>query len=73
VRVVLIKPGFVDTPMTAAFPDKGLLWARPDRVAEDIVRALDSGRATLYTPWFWRFIMGVIRLLPDFIFRRTRL
>lgn len=73
VRVVLIKPGFVDTPMTAAFPKHGPLWASPDRVAGDIVRALGSGQATLYTPWFWRGIMLVIRLIPDFIFRRIRL
>ena len=40
VNVVTIKPGFVDTPMTAAFP-KGPLWARPDEVARGIVKAID--------------------------------
>ena len=39
VAVVDIRPGFVDTPMTAAFP-KGPLWAKPERVARDIARAL---------------------------------
>ncbi len=74
VTVTLIKPGFVDTPMTAAVPGKGgPLWATPDRVARDIRRAMERGPAVLYTPWFWRWIMLVIRLVPDALFLRTRL
>ncbi|NYZ17568.1 SDR family oxidoreductase [Azospirillum sp. RWY-5-1] len=73
VAVTLVKPGFVDTPMTAALPKGGPLWAKPERVAADIRRALDRGPAVLYTPWFWRWILLIIRLLPDAVFRRTRL
>ena len=72
VRVLTIKPGFVDTPMTAAFPT-GPLWASPDRVARDIQRAIARGARVLYTPWFWRWIMLVIRLVPATLFHRTRL
>jgi short-subunit dehydrogenase len=72
VRVVTIKPGFVSTPMTAAFK-KGALWAAPDSVAADIVRAMDRGTAVIYTPWFWRAIMFVIRSVPETIFRRLKL
>jgi decaprenylphospho-beta-D-erythro-pentofuranosid-2-ulose 2-reductase len=72
VRVVTIKPGFVSTPMTAAFK-KGALWATPARVAADIVRAMDGGKAVIYTPWFWRPIMWVIRSVPESIFRRLKL
>ncbi len=72
VRVLTIKPGFVDTPMTAAFP-KGPLWASPQTVARDIQRAIERGAQVLYTPWFWRWIMLVIRLIPTSIFQRTRL
>ncbi len=71
VNVLLVKPGFVDTPMTAALP-KGALWARPERVALDIVRAIDRGRSVLYTPWFWRWIMLVVGHVPEAIFRRLR-
>jgi short-subunit dehydrogenase len=74
VDVVLIQPGFVDTPMTAGLAKGGPLWAKPDRVAADIYRAMDRGRpAILYTPWFWRWIMLIIRLVPDAIFRKTKL
>ena len=72
VRVVTVLPGFVDTPMTADFP-KGPLWARPERVAGDIVRALDRRNGTLYTPWFWRWIMAIVTHLPQALFLRSKL
>jgi decaprenylphospho-beta-D-erythro-pentofuranosid-2-ulose 2-reductase len=71
VQVLLVKPGFVDTPMTADFA-KGPLWASPQRVAEDIVRAMEKGRSVIYTPWFWRWIMLVIRHIPERLFVRLR-
>lgn len=72
VQVLTIKPGFVDTPMTAKFP-KGALWATPDRVAADIERALSKRRDVLYTPSFWRLIMLVIKLIPEAVFKRLSL
>lgn len=72
IQVLTIKPGFVDTPMTAEF-DKGPLWAKPDRVAADIISAFDKNRNTLYTPWFWQVIMMVICAVPEFIFKKLKL
>jgi short-subunit dehydrogenase len=73
VAVITIKPGFVDTPMTAAFP-KGPLWAKPQRIAAGIVSAIDRGSATvLYLPSFWRLIMLIIRSIPETVFRRLKL
>jgi short-subunit dehydrogenase len=73
VRVIDIRPGFVDTPMTAGFRKGGPLWATPDRVARDIVAAVERGAGVVYTPWFWRWIMLVIRHVPESIFVRTKL
>lgn len=73
VRVVTIEPGFVDTPMTASIDKGGPLWATPERVARDIERAIDRGFGLVYTPWFWRWIMLVIRSVPERIFVRTKL
>lgn len=72
VTVLTIKPGFVDTPMTKDFA-KGLLWASPTTVARDIYRAVEKRRSVIYTPWFWRWIMGVIRLIPQALFHKTKL
>jgi len=72
VRVLTIKPGFVATPMTAHLP-KHRLFASPEEVAGDILKALKTGKGVLYTPWFWRWIMLVIKLIPEPIFRRLKL
>ena len=72
VKVLTVKPGFVDTPMTAHLK-KGLLMVPPEKVARDIVRAAEKGRCVIYTPWFWRWIMLIIRLIPETIFRKLKL
>lgn len=72
VNVLTIKPGFVDTPMTADFP-KGPLWASPEAIARGIVAAIRGRRAVVYLPGFWRLIMTVIRLIPEPLFRRLSL
>jgi decaprenylphospho-beta-D-erythro-pentofuranosid-2-ulose 2-reductase len=72
VHVLTAKPGFVDTPMTENL--QGLfLVAPPDKVADDIVRAYKKKRDVLYTPWFWRYIMLVIKYIPERIFKRLKL
>jgi decaprenylphospho-beta-D-erythro-pentofuranosid-2-ulose 2-reductase len=72
VKVVTIKPGFVDTPMTAQFK-KGPLFVGPDVVARGIVRAMERGSSIVYLPWFWCFIMLIIKHIPEFIFKRLKL
>jgi decaprenylphospho-beta-D-erythro-pentofuranosid-2-ulose 2-reductase len=69
--VVTVKPGFVDTPMTEGFK-KGPLWANPATIGQGIVTAVDRRQATVYLPHFWRWIMLLIRLLPEKIFLKTR-
>ena len=73
VRFVLVKPGFVDTPMTAAFVKGGPLWSSPQRIAADMERAVRRGRRVVYSPWFWWPIMSLIRHLPWFLFRRLKI
>lgn len=71
VRLLDIKPGPVDTPMTS-FMEKTPLFASPERVACDIDKAIRRGKTgVVYTPWWWRWIMFVIKLLPEVIFHRV--
>lgn len=72
VRVLTVKPGFVDTPMTFGMPGLFLV-AQPAAVGESIVRALERGRDVVYIPWFWRYIMLVIKLIPEPVFKRLKL
>lgn len=73
VDVVTIKPGFVDTPMTAKFDKSGPLWARPEQIAEGIVKAMQKGKGEVYLPWFWWGIMQIIKHIPEAIFKRLSL
>lgn len=73
VGVVTIKPGFVDTPMTAHIPGKGGLWAKPEQVAAGIVQAIDRRSDVAYLPAVWRPIMFGIRHVPERIFKKMSL
>lgn len=72
VRVITIKPGFVDTPMTEHL-DKGMLFVDPATIARGIHAAVRGRRDVVYLPWFWRVIMGGIRAIPEAVFKRMRL
>ena len=72
IAVVTIKPGFIDTPMTAAFK-KGRLWAHSSEVAKAIVSAIDKGSDEVYVPAFWSGIMLTIKLIPNGIFKKMNL
>jgi decaprenylphospho-beta-D-erythro-pentofuranosid-2-ulose 2-reductase len=67
--VLCVKPGFVKTGMTAGLKPPPFA-GEPNQVALDIVRSLDRGKPLIYTPWIWRYVMLVIRLLPRFVMRR---
>jgi len=72
VRVITVKPGFVDTEMTFGLPGLFLV-AGPGAAGKAIVRALDRRRDVVYVPAFWRYIMCIIRAVPEVIFKRMQL
>ena len=49
------------------------LWAEPEAVAANIARAVDKRRMRVYTPWFWRWILLIIRAVPVPAMHRTKL
>jgi len=67
--VTLVKPGFVDTAMTWGLPGLFLV-ASPQAAAAAMMRAAQRGAAEIYHPFFWRFIMLVIRHLPATVMKR---
>lgn len=72
VKVVLIKPGFVSSPMTAHLK-QGPLFAKPESIAPRIVCAIEHGCSTVYVPGFWRWIMLIVRNLPEFLMHKTKM
>jgi len=73
VQVLTVKPGFVATRMTAGLELPPLLTARPEEVAADIYRAQTTGRSVLYTRWYWKWIMLIIRMIPEGLFQKLKL
>lgn len=70
VNVLTVKPGFVATKMTADLDLPEKLTAEPSEVAEDIFKAQQNGSSILYTKWIWRYIMLIIKHIPEFIFKK---
>lgn len=73
VKVVLIKPGPTDTPMTAQYKAQGRKLASVESVAEGTVNAIERGTPVAYLPRKWQLIMFVVRNLPGFIFNRLNI
>jgi hypothetical protein len=70
VKVVLVKPGPTDTPMTAHLKQQGAQLASAESVANSIVKGIEQGRTVVYAPAKWALIMMVIRHLPRFVFNK---
>lgn len=73
IRVVTVKPGFVDTRMTAGMTLPPLLTASPDEVARAIHAAYRSRRDVVYVRPVWWLIMALIRIIPERVFKRLDL
>ena len=72
VRVITVKPGFVDTAMTYGMPGLFLV-ASPQAIGERIAGALNKSSDVVYLPGFWRYIMLIIKHIPEPIFKRLKL
>ena len=70
VYVMTVKPGYVDTPMTYGLENPWLA-ARPEPVAVSIVRAMKKKKDVIYVPFFWTFIMFIIKHLPESTFKKS--
>ena len=71
-RAVVVKPGFIDTPMTDGMNKDSALWATPDKVAIVLRRAAENGGPIQYAPRKWRAIMLALRAMPSFVFHRAK-
>lgn len=72
VRVLTVKPGFVDTKMTFGLPGLFLV-ASPESVGRTIYQAIQREKDVIYVPWFWRYILLIIRAIPERVFKRLSL
>ena len=73
VRVITVLPGFIRTKMTEHLDLPEKLLAEPGEVAEDIYNAYKKGKEIIYTKRSWRWIMLIIKAIPEKIFKRLNL
>jgi decaprenylphospho-beta-D-erythro-pentofuranosid-2-ulose 2-reductase len=73
VTVTTIKPGFVDTKMTFGMKLPPALTASPEQAGEAICRAVLAGKHEVYVLWFWRWIMTIIRAIPEWQFKKMKM
>jgi decaprenylphospho-beta-D-erythro-pentofuranosid-2-ulose 2-reductase len=73
VHVLTVQPGFVRTKMTEGLPLPKPLTATPEKVATDIYKAFKKRSNTLYSLWMWRWIMLIIKLIPEPVFKKMKL
>lgn len=70
IRVITVKPGFVDTKMTRGMDLPGPLVLSPEKVARKCYRAWRKGRDVTYVTWYWRAIITVVKGIPERLFKR---
>jgi len=73
VHVVTVQPGFVYTKMTADLKLPAILTATPNEVAIAVKKALVAKKNVVYVKWFWRWIMLIIKLIPESMFKKMKL
>lgn len=73
VHVLTVKPGFMDTKMTQDLTLPKPLTAQPKAAAKAIYKAAKAKKNVVYVLWMWRFIMLIIKNIPEFIFKKMKL
>jgi decaprenylphospho-beta-D-erythro-pentofuranosid-2-ulose 2-reductase len=73
VNVITVIPGFIRSKMTAKISTPAILTATPRQVAMAIYKGVIRKKNLIYTLWIWRWIMLVIKLIPESLFKRLKL
>lgn len=73
VHVMTVLPGFVYTKMTSHLTLPKLLTAHPSEVANAVFKGFERKRNVIYVKWFWKWIMLIIKMIPESIFKKKKL
>ena len=73
IHVITVKPGFVYTKMTAHLQLPKLLTVSPEFLARKVFKAQQKKKNVIYVKWVWRCVMCIIRVLPEFVFKKMNL
>lgn len=73
VHIMTVKPGFMETKMTAGLPLNPKLTAKPHQAAHYIYKGYKNKKNEIYVLPIWQLIMFIIRNIPEFIFKKMKL
>ncbi|QBG47104.1 SDR family oxidoreductase [Verrucomicrobia bacterium S94] len=73
VHVMTVKPGFARTKMTENLELPAALTASPEQIAEAVFQGLEKKKNVIYILWMWRWIMLIIRCIPEFVFKKMKM
>ncbi|WP_020531114.1 SDR family oxidoreductase [Flexithrix dorotheae] len=73
VHVLSVKPGFVYTKMTSELDLPGILTAKPEQVGKAIYNGVQKRKNTIYVKWMWKWIMLIIKSIPEPLFKKMNL
>ena len=73
VKVITVKPGFIKTKMTSHLELPKILTASPYDISNDIINSIKKGKNIIYSKWFWNWIMLIIKVIPESIFKKLNL
>jgi decaprenylphospho-beta-D-erythro-pentofuranosid-2-ulose 2-reductase len=71
IHVMTVKLGFVDTSMTFNLNSK--LIVKRSYISKKILLALKLNKNVIYLPFFWSYIMLIIKMIPENVFKRLNL
>jgi decaprenylphospho-beta-D-erythro-pentofuranosid-2-ulose 2-reductase len=72
IKVITVKPGFIDTKMTSHLDLPKPLTLKPHLVSKDIIKGIKENKNVIYTGWYWRYIMLIIILIPEGLFKKMK-
>lgn len=67
-----IRPGLIATPMTEGLQMPQFLVSKPEAIASRITDGLTKGKAVVYAPAYWKWIMLGVILLPRYLFSKLK-
>jgi decaprenylphospho-beta-D-erythro-pentofuranosid-2-ulose 2-reductase len=73
VHVLTVLPGFVNTKMTEHLNLPKILTASPEYVGNAVFKGVIKKKDIIYVKWFWKWIMLIIKMIPESIFKKKKL
>lgn len=73
VKVLTIIPGYINSKMSANIKYPRIFSSSPDFVANEIINGINKSKNVIYIGWYWKYIMMLIKVIPEYLFKRLNI